>query len=61
MSRATAKNDGEADERQEKAAEHVAGEHRRAPDRHRLEARDDALGHVLGNGDGGDLGGARER
>ena len=36
----------------------MTGEHGRSPDSHRLEAGDDALGHVLGHRDGGDLRGA---
>ena len=49
---------GEADQRQGQAAEDMTGKHSGSPDTHRLEAGDDALGHVLGHGDGGDLSGA---
>ena len=51
-------DDGEADQSQDEAAEDMAGEHGGSPDPHRLEAGDDALGHVLGHGDRGDLRGA---
>ena len=47
-------------EGQEQAAQDVAGEYRGSPDVHRLEAGDDALGHVLGHRDRGGIGGARD-
>jgi hypothetical protein len=51
---------GDADDGQDQAADHVAGEHGGSPDAHGLEAGDDALGHVLGHRDRGGIGGAHD-
>ena len=46
-------DDGHAQDRLDHAADDVPDEHRGAVDRHRAEAGDDALGHVVGDGDRG--------
>ena len=48
------------EQRLDHVGDHVAGEHRAAPDGHRLEAGDDALGHVDGDADRGQLSAAHD-
>ena len=54
-------DDRHRDQRLDQAADDVAGKHRDAGDRHRPEARDDALGHVHRDRDRHGLGRARHR